>query len=131
MILSILVRFLCDAKCPSIFDYFCFSFLIIYTMKIFKSILAILLLLCLLDLPYGYYQLVRILAMMTFSYLAFTTYKNDGINFYFVTFLFLAILFQPLIKISLGRLIWNVVDIIAAIFLLYTVFLDKKNLRNK
>lgn len=68
-------------------------------MKIFKSILAILLLLCSLDLPYGYYQLVRSLAMMTFAYLAFTTYKNDGTNFYFVTFLFLAILFQPLIKI--------------------------------
>ena len=36
-----------------------------------KIILAIGLLLCLLHMPYGYYQLVRFIAMIGFGYLAY------------------------------------------------------------
>lgn len=33
----------------------------------------------------------------------------------------LAILFQPFMKIALGRVIWNVVDIIVAVGLIYLI----------
>jgi hypothetical protein len=38
-----------------------------------------------------------------------------------IVYVGLAILFQPLIKIALGRLIWNIVDVIVAAGLLYSL----------
>ncbi|WP_316928795.1 DUF6804 family protein [Epilithonimonas tenax] len=69
-------------------------------------------------MPYGYYQLVRFFAFAGFGYLAIdANKKNDG-KMMFI-FIALAILFQPFLKIALGRFIWNVVDVIVAGFLLF------------
>jgi hypothetical protein len=35
-------------------------------------------------------------------------------------------LFQPFFKIALGRELWNIVDVIVAIGLIITLFLDKQ-----
>ena len=86
-----------------------------------KIILSILLLLCLLKMPYGYYQLVRFISMAAFGYLAFVAYNGKKTS-EFVIYLALAILFQPFIKIALGRFIWNVVDVIVAIGLVGSLF---------
>lgn len=89
-------------------------------MKIVKLILAILLLLCLFKMPYGYYQLVRFLATMIFAFLAYIETRKAGkLEIYFWIFLGLAVLFQPFEKIALGRFIWNTVDILVAIFLIF------------
>ena len=40
--------------------------------SIIKIILALLLLLCLADMPYGYYQFVRFASMAVFVFLAYT-----------------------------------------------------------
>lgn len=86
--------------------------------KITKLLLATLLLLCLLKMPYGYYQLVRFFAFAGFGYLAIdANKKNDG-KMMFI-FIALAILFQPFLKIALGRFIWNILDVIVAGFLLF------------
>lgn len=39
----------------------------------------------------------------------------------------LAILFQPFAKIALGRVLWNIVDVIVAGYLIYLVVRNKKN----
>jgi len=93
-----------------------------------KLILATLLFICLFDMPYGYYQLVRFLAMVSFSYLSYTAYQEDRRNIAYI-FASLAILFQPLIKIALGREIWNVVDVVIGCWLLYLVY--RENVKNK
>ena len=82
--------------------------------------LAVLLLLCLADMPYGFYQLVRFAATAAFAYLAYDSFKqgNDGKGFLFAA---LAVLFQPFVKIALGRLIWNIVDVVVAVGLIYLV----------
>ncbi len=53
-------------------------------------------------MPYGYFQLVRFLALTGFAILAYISYeqwhKTEAI-----IYVSLAILFQPLIKITLGR----------------------------
>lgn len=84
---------------------------------IIKLVIAILLLLCLADMPYGFYQLVRFASAAAFAYLSFDYFKSkkDGMGFIFAA---LAILFQPFIKIALGRVIWNVVDVIVAVGLI-------------
>ena len=65
--------------------------------------------------------------MIVFGYLAFAAYNEKKTNI-FLIYLALAVLFQPLIKIALGRLIWNVVDVIVAIGLIGSLFVknDKK-----
>ncbi len=77
---------------------------------------------CLLDMPYGYYQFVRFAAAVGFVNLAYdsSSLKRKSDVFIFIS---LAILFQPLIKISLGRVIWNIVDVAVAIFLMITIIL--------
>lgn len=87
---------------------------------IIKLVIAILLLLCLADMPYGFYQLVRFASAAAFAYLSFDYFKSkkDGMGFIFAA---LAILFQPFIKIALGRVIWNVVDVIVAVGLIYLI----------
>jgi hypothetical protein len=93
--------------------------------KFIKFTIAILLFLCLADMPYGYYQFVRFIAMLAFAYLAFLSSQEQKHNEMFI-FIGLAILFQPLIKISLGRTMWNVVDVIVGIGLVISI-ITKRN----
>lgn len=88
--------------------------------------MAIALILCLFSMPYGYYQLVRFLAMAVFAYLAFCEYK-DGATDRVILFIVLAILFQPFAKIAIGRVLWNIIDVIVAGYLIYLVVRNKKN----
>lgn len=88
--------------------------------------MATALVLCLFSMPYGYYQLVRFLAMAIFAYLAFCDYK-DGATDRMILFIVLAILFQPFAKIAIGRVLWNIIDVIVAGYLIYLVIRNKKN----
>lgn len=64
--------------------------------SILKLTIAILLLLCLADMPYGYYQFVRFVSAVTFAYLAYDYFKlkQDHLG---VIFAALALLFQPIL----------------------------------
>ena len=85
-----------------------------------KGIVAIVLLLCLMDMPYGFYELVRFGAAAAFVYLSYDYFKSKNNELGFV-FAALALLFQPFIKIALGRAIWNIVDVAVAIGLVYLI----------
>jgi hypothetical protein len=86
-----------------------------------KVALAILLLLCLLDMPYGFYQLVRFVSMVGFGYFAFS-HEQSGQRNFAIVFGVAALLFQPFIKISLGRELWNIVDVVMAIIMVVSIF---------
>jgi uncharacterized protein DUF6804 len=88
--------------------------------KVSKLALAGLLFICLLEMPYGFYQLVRFVALMGFAVYAFQSYAHDN-KTKAIIYGGLALLFQPFIKISLGREIWNIVDVIVGIGLLITI----------
>jgi len=96
---------------------------------ILKIVLSVLFFLCLLKMPYGFYQLIRFTAMAGFAILAYHAYKRPD-KTEMIIYVCLAILFQPLIKISLGRNIWNIVDIIAGIGLIISIIIDKKSHQN-
>ena len=82
-----------------------------------KLLLAILLLLCLAPMPYGYYQLVRVVAMIAFAIMAYQYHEKENVPLAF-TFAGLALLFQPFVKVALGRTLWNIVDVIVAVLLI-------------
>lgn len=92
--------------------------------NIIKLILSILFLICLFDMPYGYFQLVRFLGMLGFLILAYVSYKNE-FPILVIVYIALAVLLQPIIKIHLGRSIWNIVDVILAVFLISSIFYKK------
>ncbi len=98
--------------------------------KVVKIILAILFFICLADLPYGYYQIVRFAALVGFAILAYQANERAS-KTEMIIFICLAILFQPLIKISLGREVWNVVDVIVGIGLLVSIFIKPKTTNEK
>ena len=87
--------------------------------------LAFLLLLCLLPLPYGFYTLVRFISMVVFACMAFTYYEQKNTTLCVIA-VALVLLFQPFIKIALGREIWNAVDIIVAIALIIQWYKTKE-----
>ncbi|SIR14556.1 DUF6804 family protein [Maribacter ulvicola] len=87
-----------------------------------KSILAILFFLCLLDMPYGYYEFVRFLAFAGFGYLAYKANQVEKSEQVFI-YIALALLFQPFYKIALGRELWNIVDVVVGVGLLISIFI--------
>lgn len=93
--------------------------------SLIKAILAGLLLVCLLKMPYGYYQFVRFVALIGFVLLAIEANKKGG-TIEMAIFGALALLFQPFMKIVLGRAIWNIVDVIVAIGLLLSIVFFKE-----
>ena len=93
--------------------------------KVIKIILAELFFLCLFDMPYGFYQLVRFAGMIGFTFFAYQT-NEEKKQADTIIFISLALLFQPFFKIALGREIWNLVDIIVGIGLIVSVFWKKK-----
>jgi hypothetical protein len=93
--------------------------------RIIKIVLAFLFFLCLLDMPYGYYELVRFLGMIGFGVLAFENYQKS--QTWFIVWLSSAVLINPFLKIALGRDLWNVIDVIWALLLVSSIFIRKRN----
>jgi hypothetical protein len=94
------------------------------TENLIKLALAILLLLCLFHMPYGYYQLVRFIAVVCFAILAYYEYERKNIPMV-ILLVGLMVLFQPLANIPLGRQVWNIVDVVVAAGLVATIFIRK------
>ena len=83
-----------------------------------------------LDLPYGYFQFIRFIALVGFVFLSYKSYERKEIALAFI-FAANAILFQPLFKISLGREIWNWIDVVVGIGLIVSIFLKPKKMNQE
>lgn len=95
--------------------------------KSIKIILAFLLFLCVLKMPYGYYQFVRIACILGFSLLAYNSYKNDNDYTNVITYVFLVLVFQPFNTVGLNKITWNIIDVIVGIGLLTSLKNQSKN----
>ena len=73
-------------------------------------------------MPYGYFQLVRFVALVGFAILAYTA-NEKGQKIETIIYVCLGILFQPFFKIALGRQIWNIVDVVVGIALVVSLFI--------
>lgn len=80
---------------------------------------------CLLDMPYGFYQFVRFAGLVGFAILAYQANQQGKQTEMFI-YGALALLFQPFFKIALGRQMWNVVDVVVAIGLILSLFVKPK-----
>lgn len=96
------------------------------TERIVKIALALLFFLCLFDMTYGFYQLVRFSAFVGFGILAYISFEREN-RILMIVYLGFALLFQPFIKIHLGREIWNIADVTLGIGLIISMFLKYKD----
>ncbi|MBO4481561.1 MAG: hypothetical protein J5719_03310 [Bacteroidales bacterium] len=91
-------------------------------------VLAILLLLCLFHMPYGYYMFVRFVTMLLGAYFAYKSFEEER-PAQAIAWIVIAILFQPFFKIALGRTLWNIVDVVVAVFAIYCLYITSKHNR--
>lgn len=96
--------------------------------KVIKIVLAILLFVCIANMPYDYYQFLRYLALVGFAILAYEANKAVKLN-ETIIFIAIAVLFQPVFKISLGRTIWNALDVFIGVGLILSMY-NQKNKTN-
>jgi len=94
--------------------------------NLLKITLALLLFLCLFNMPYGYYQFVRFAAMGGFLWLGWQANQQGKSNEVFL-YVLLALLFQPFIKVALGRTLWNIVDVVVGVGLLLSLINQNNN----
>lgn len=82
-------------------------------MKYILSLCTILLLLCIGDLPIGYYTLVRIVVTIG-AICVIVNEPNKDLNFWRASFGIIAIIFNPFIPVYLyDKSIWLVIDVFA------------------
>lgn len=97
---------------------------------IIKLSLAALLLGCLFDVPYGYFQIVRLVGCALFCWLAYLEYQEKKI---ITTALCIgcALLLNPIVKVYFKRDVWNNIDLVIAIalvvWMIINVFVYLKN----
>ena len=88
--------------------------------KIIRIIAAVLLLFALAALPYGFYMLLRFIVCGIAAYSAYISYQRREIGWTW-TFGVIALLFNPLMPVYLGREIWALVDVAVAVILVVSV----------
>ena len=86
------------------------------------------LLLALIPLPIGYYTLLRIVVCLTSAFLVWTSYEAHKYAWMW-TMGVVALIFNPLIPLYLGRETWVVVDIIVVI--VFGIFLFKNKVKHE
>ncbi len=89
-----------------------------------KIILAVILFMCLLDMPYSYYQFVRIGATLGFAHLAYSANKQN-LDGEVITYIILTLVFQPFATVHLNKITWNVIDVIVGVGLLLSINKNK------
>lgn len=87
---------------------------------IIKILLAGLLIGCLFNVPYGYFQFIRVAGCVGFIYLAYYEFQNKR-NITGIFSVACALLLNPVFKIHFTRKIWNNIDLVIAIGLIIWV----------
>jgi hypothetical protein len=67
--------------------------------------------------------------MVAFAVMAYQYYVKKQMEWAFA-FGALALLFQPFVKIALGRTMWNIMDVVVAIMLIVFWYKEKGNITN-
>jgi hypothetical protein len=74
--------------------------------------------------PYGFFTLMRLVVFGTTVYLSWLAY-NSEMQAWIWFFGFIALVFNPLIPLHLGRDLWKVIDLLVAVFLFISIFTFK------
>jgi hypothetical protein len=76
-------------------------------------------------MPYNYYELMRFVAMVGFVVLGYKELYNENKTFLLIWFSS-ALLVNPFLKLALGRTVWNIIDVIWILILIFSIYHSKK-----
>jgi len=94
-------------------------------------IVSAMLFLAILNFPYGYYTLLRIVIAIISVYYVYWIYKErKEQGFWFWGAIAITILFNPVVPIHLTKSIWSVMDIIAGLFFISLIIKYKNKQKN-
>lgn len=89
--------------------------------SILSLVYAVMLLMCWNpNLPYLYFQLIRVIGIVVFALLAYTNYERENMSFAIIFGISLLII-QPFFKVPLGRFNWNILDTIWSVLIVVNV----------
>ena len=74
--------------------------------------------------PYGFFTLLHLIVFGTTTYLTWSAYRSEKQTWIWI-FGFIALVFNPLIPLHLGRDLWMWVDLLVAVFLIISIFAFK------
>lgn len=90
----------------------------------FISVTMLLMAMCI-NLPYGFYTLMRLVVCLTCIFDASLAYQKKQ-RYWMYTMGFIALLFNPIIKVHFDKSTWQLIDLVTAIVLvIYVVKLKK------
>jgi len=75
-------------------------------------------------LPYGFFQLLRLIIFGLSAYLCWLSYVSKK-GFWTWSFVFIGVLFNPIFPLYLGRDLWRIIDLLVAVFLIISIFAFK------
>jgi hypothetical protein len=94
---------------------------------IIRTIGIILLLLCFLPMPYAYYVIVRYVICLGLLIAFVDEKKYDNIPFGRVfSYIIIFSVFNPIFRIEMDKIVWNVVDVVVAVVLAIWAIKDYK-----
>ena len=96
---------------------------------LFRILSIILLGIATFDLPYEYYTFLRFYMCICCALWSFSSLKFEN-KFFFFTFGFVAILFNPIFKFSFVKDTWIIIDLIVASLLFISLFFKKTHFDN-
>ena len=91
------------------------------------AMVAAILFIAILPLPYGYYTFMRFIVCGCAAYIAYQKYKLGEKNIWLWIFGFIAILFNPIAPIHMTKEIWMAVDAMAGGLFGYMAFYKYRN----
>jgi len=91
-----------------------------------RMIASGMLLIAVLDLPYGYYTLLRIVVFIVAGIIAFLAFKNDK-ELLLILFGAISILYNPIIPVYLNKNTWIIIDVLVAVLFVLSIFLLDTN----
>lgn len=100
---------------------------ILVACRITAFIVALLLIFgALATLPYGYFQVLRVVVCTCAAFFACIMFDSEGSSRWMGVMIVVAILFNPFLPVYLSRSIWQVVDIVVAVVIVITSFALKE-----
>jgi hypothetical protein len=68
--------------------------------------------------PYGFYLLLRLVVCASCGYAAYFLRQDPVLSVHFIPLVFLAVLFNPILPVHLGSLLWLLIDLGTAVYFL-------------
>jgi hypothetical protein len=93
--------------------------------KLSFSIIIFLNLIAILPMPYSYYQLLRIVNCALFALLAYR-FSENKIGKMVIPSVFFAIIYNPFLKVGLGKEIWIFFNVLSALHLITSASILKR-----